>query len=217
MNGRAGAGPSHRSQSSPLGSGDGLLGRSLDEDDVFVSLGRLLRLPAPGPPHPDVHLVHRPDGAGLDQLDDAPVVVAGVDLGSHLGRDLGLGGGLADDAGLPDVVGQRLLAIDVFAQLQGRQGGEGVGVLGRAHDDRVELAGVVVELAEVATAARVRVVHRGPVDRRLEHVAERHDVLGGDSAQVGRTSAPDADHGDIQLLVQVPAAHDRRHGQCAHG
>ena len=50
-------------------------------------------------------------------------------------------------------MGQRLLAVDVLAQLQGRQRGEGVGVLGGAHDDGVELAGVVEELAEVAGAA----------------------------------------------------------------
>ena len=97
--------------------------------------------------------LHRADRPGLDQLDDPAVVVAGVDLRAHLGGDLGLRGRLADDPGLPDVVRQRLLAIDVLAQLQGGQGGEGVGVLGRAHDDRVELAGVVVELAEVATSS----------------------------------------------------------------
>ena len=53
----------------------------------------------------------------------------------------------------------------------------------RAHDHRVELVGVVVELAEVAERG-------GPwdgiaaalVDRRLGDVAERHDVLGGDVA-----------------------------------
>ena len=94
-----------------------LLGPLGDEEDVMVALGCLLRLPAPGPTDPDVHLVHRPDRSGLDQFHNAPVVVAGVDLGSHLGRDLGLRGGLADVAGLPDVVRQRLFAIDVLAQL----------------------------------------------------------------------------------------------------
>ena len=51
------------------------------------------------------------------------------------------------------------------------------------------------------------------LDGRLEHVAERHDVLGGDAAKVGRAAAADADHGDIELLVEVPAAHDRRRGE----
>ena len=84
---------------------------------------------------------HRADRAGLDQLDDAAVVVAGVDLRAHLRGDLRLGRRLADDAGLPDVVRQRLLAVDVLAELQGRQRGEGVRVLAGADDDGVELAG----------------------------------------------------------------------------
>ena len=46
-------------------------------------------------------LADRADRAGLDQLDDAAVVVVGVDLVAHLRGDLGLGGGLADAAGLP--------------------------------------------------------------------------------------------------------------------
>ncbi len=116
----------------------GLLGSFEHEEDVLVRLGRLLGLASPGAADPDVHLVHRPDGAGLDQLDHPPVIVAGMDLRAHLGRDLGLGRRLADDPRLGDVVGQRLLAVDVLAELQGRQGGEGVGVLGRAHDHRVE-------------------------------------------------------------------------------
>ena len=60
-------------------------------------------------------------------------------------------------------------------------------------------------------------MHRGPVDHRLAHVAEGHDVLGGNFLEVGRSPAAHADHGDVELLVQVPAAHDRRHGQGTQG
>ena len=73
-----------------------------------MSLVLLRRPPATAGPRPAPTQTwtsrHRADRAGLDQLDDAAVVVAGVDLGAHLRGDLGLGGGLADDAGLPDVV-----------------------------------------------------------------------------------------------------------------
>ena len=182
----------------------------------MVLPGRFARLSPPGSAHPDVRFVHRPDRAGLDQLDDAPVVVGGVDLRAHLGGDLGLGGGLANDAGFPDVVRQRLLAVDVLAQLQGRQGGEGVGVLARAHDDRVELAGVVVELAKVTQAPGVRVLDGRSLDGRIVHVAERDDVLAGNSGQIGRTPAAGADDGDVELLVQVPPADDRGRKHGAH-
>ena len=74
----------------------------------------------------------------LDQLDDAAIVLARVDLDAHLRRDLGLRRRLADLARLPDVVRQRLLAVDVLAVLEGEQGGEGVGVLAGADHDGVE-------------------------------------------------------------------------------
>ena len=56
-------------------------------------------------------------------------------------------------AGLPDVVRQRLLAVDVLAVPQGQHGGEGVRVLAGADDDGVELALVVEEPAEVGDLA----------------------------------------------------------------
>ena len=101
-------------------------------------------------------------------------------LVAHLGRHLGLGGGLADDPGLGDVARQRLLAIDVLAQLQGRQRGEGVRMLGGAHDHGVEAVGVVEDPAEVAER-RAFGCSFAPRDRRLlRDVAEHHDVLIGE-------------------------------------
>ena len=62
----------------------------------LVLLGVLLALPAPGPRDPDMDLAHRPDRAGLDQLDYPAVVIGGVVLRAHLRDDAGLFGGLGD-------------------------------------------------------------------------------------------------------------------------
>ena len=155
----------------------------------------------------------RPNRPGLDQFDDASVVVARVDLRAHLGGDLGRGGRLANDPRLPDAVSQRLFAVDVLPQAEGGQRREGVGMLGRAHDDRVELARVVVELAEITASSGLGVVRGGPLDGRLKDVAEGHDVLGRDVLEVRAAAAADTDHGDVELLVQVPAPHDGREGE----
>ena len=103
------------------------------------------------------------------------VVGIGVVLVAHLGCDLGLGGGLADDARLPDVVRQRLLAVDVFAELQGRQGGKGVRVLGRADDHRVEVVGAIVNPAEVAVAACLGMILAGHLSTAGSYIA-RHSA-----------------------------------------
>ena len=153
------------------------------------------RLPAPGPADPDVGLGHRADGAGLDQLDDAAVVVVGVDLGAHLGGDLGLGGGLADDPGLADVVGQRLLAVDVLAELQGRQGGEGVGVLGGADDDGVEVVGVVEDLAEVAEPVGPSGCVRAACSTAGSYTSQRATMFSDETpSRFDRPAAAGADH-----------------------
>jgi len=45
-----------------------------------------------------------------------------------------------------------------------------------------------------------------------EHVAQGDDVLAGDAAQVGRSPPPDADQGDVELLVGRSALGRRRAG-----
>ncbi len=81
------------------------------------------------------------DRAAADQLDHAPVVVAGVNLRAHLRGELALvlEVRLADDAGLVHGVGQRLLAIDVLAAVHRPDVDEGVGVVGRRADNGVDV------------------------------------------------------------------------------
>ena len=106
-----------------------------------------------------------------------------MNLRAHLGGDLGLSGRLADDPGLPDAVRERLLAVDVLAEPQRRQRGERVGVFGRAHDDRVEFAGVVVEPSKVAESPCLWDASRRPGRGRLIDVAEGDDVFRGNVAR----------------------------------
>ena len=75
---------------------------------------RQRRIPPAGR-HPRVHLAHRADDPRLYQLDRLPHPVARVALISHLRRHAGLLRHPRNEAGLADVVGQRLLAVDVLA------------------------------------------------------------------------------------------------------
>jgi len=52
----------------------------------------------------------------------------------------------------------------LLAELQGRQRGKGVRVFTRAHDDRIELLGVVVEFAEIDELASLWMSGRGSVE-----------------------------------------------------
>ncbi len=95
-------------------------------------------------------LAHR---ARPGQLHSAPQVLGGRALVAHLRNDLLLDRGLTHDPRLVDRARQRLLAIDVLAQLHGRHRGHGMGVVGRGDQDRVDLAVHFVEhLAEIDVA-----------------------------------------------------------------
>jgi hypothetical protein len=190
------------------------MGTFADGDDVVVAEGVLRALPAPGARHPDVNLLHLADDTGLDQLDDAAVVLGGVDLDAHLGRHLRLRRLLADLARLEDVVGERLLAVDVLAVLQGQHGRRRVRVLAGADDHGVEGGGMVKELAEVGELFGVAVFGPGRLQGGAAHVAQRDDVLGGDGGEVGGAPAAHTDQGDVELVGRLAGAQE---GGCGQG
>jgi hypothetical protein len=121
------------------GWGLGFGGAFGDVDAVFVGFGVGLRLQAPGAGDADVGVGDSADGSGLDEFDDAAVVGVAVDLGAHLGGDAGGGGGLGDEAGFVDVVGEGFFAVDGFFEEEGGEGGVGVGVFGGGDDDGVDV------------------------------------------------------------------------------
>ena len=74
---------------------------------------------------------------------------AGAALRAHLDHAAVLAGRGDHLPAFPDVVGQRLLDVDVLARLAGPDGGQGVPMVGRGDDDGVDVL-VVEQLADVA-------------------------------------------------------------------
>ena len=108
----------------------------------------------------------------------------------------------AHDPRLVDRARQRLLAIDVFAQLHGRHRGHRVGIVGRADHHGVDLAVQLVEhLAEIDIPLSVRELPVRIFRPALVHVAQRHEVLAGQLAGVRLALTAGPDDGDVQLLV----------------
>jgi hypothetical protein len=92
----------------------------------------------------------------------------------------------------------------VLLPLQGRQSGEGVGVLGAAHDHGVEVAvfQIVVQLAEIAELPGPGRPVRHLEKIRLVHVAKRHHVLAQHLLHVMSAAAAAADDRDIELRAR---------------
>ena len=178
----------------------------LHKHDVAGLFGiRCAAVPSPGATDPDVNFAHGADRSRLNQLNHAAVVVAGMDLRAHLRGDLGPSSGLSNDARFPDVVSQRLFAIHVLAELQCRKRGKGVRVFTGTDNDGVELVGMVVELAKVGQSACPGMCFGSPTEVIGVDIAQRNDVLRRHRLQVARASSTGANHGDVELLVQIPA------------
>ena len=94
-----------------------------------------------------MHLAHRPDGAVGEPFVDEPVAFERHALVAHLGGDLGRARRLCHGPRLIDRARQGLLAIDVLAVLDGRDGDDGVVVIRRGDHHRINALLLVEHLA----------------------------------------------------------------------
>src|ERR1035441_1984224 len=170
--------------------------RRRDRHDIF---GPVAVAPRAG--DPDVHLAHGADRASLDEFQYASVIVGGMDLSAHLSDDAGLGGGLGNRAGLPNIMGEGLFAIDVLAEVDGGQDGKSVRVLSAGHDHGVNVIAGVVKLAEVHELPGLGILHGGCVETILVDVAKSDDVLAADFGGIrGPTTAGEVSSENIVAL-----------------
>ena len=106
-----------------------------------------------------------------------------------------------NDARFPDRVSQRFLAIDVLAQLERRERGKGVRVLGAAHHDGIDILRVVVEFTEVDMLASLWKLLGRSLKVALVHVAQGDDVLGANLGEVPGAATTATDDGDVQPII----------------
>ena len=86
-----------------------------------------------------MEFARRADDSGLNDFDGAAQTTAGAALIAHLGGDFVFGGHLAHGAGFANVVADRFLAIDRFAELHRDHGGKGVLMIRRGDEDGVDV------------------------------------------------------------------------------
>jgi hypothetical protein len=167
----------------------------------LAALGTIAAAPAFADPHVDLgHVADRP---GLDDLDHAAVIVAGMDLRAHLSRHVVLLGGLGNDPGFLDGVRQRLFAIRVHAGANRSDRRRSMIVVGGAHHHGIDLAGFLVDhLAIVGIRAGARKPRRGPIEIILVHVAQGDDVLALNAVDVRRGPIGRTHASDVQLFVR---------------
>ena len=99
-----------------------------------------------------------------------------------------------------NAVAQRLLAVDVLAAVHGPVGHERVRVIRRAADHRLDVL-LLKAFPPVHILLGLGEFPRPEVQVVLVDVAEGHHVLGGHPAEMGLTSAPGADEGNVEFVA----------------
>ena len=166
-----------------------------------VALGHSRHSPASS--YPGMALPDLSDGLFPDELDDPVNVSDRMALDAELGGDLLLAGEVGHDADLLYRMGHRLFAIELLAELQGRDSRMKVGMVGRADGHRVDVLRHRIEhLAEVVEFLRPGELGVGVSRPAGIDIAEGDNVLVRKGIQVGPSAASDADAGDVELLAR---------------
>ena len=163
--GRSGAGPSHTSQSSVGGTGGVSVGRSTPCG--HQPAGRSVQT---------CSSVTSPITPARMHLDRAPRAFERVALRAHLRRHARRGRRLRHLPHFPDAARERLLAVHVLAELHRGDRHDGVVVIGRGDEHRVDVLLGIEHAAPVAILPRVGVLRERLGRVLLVAVAERDDL-----------------------------------------
>ena len=152
---------------------------------------------------PHVDFFDLTDGTGGDHFAQVAHAVAAVALVAHLGHDTGFFGGVLEQSGFGDGVGEGFLDVDMFSEFHRHVGGGCVGVVGGGDGDCVNFGHALEHVSVVVEALRV-----GHVARRLGgtvpiHIAKGDNVLAEikTGANVAGALATRTDGRDIEFFV----------------
>src|SRR2546430_7925736 len=135
---------------------------------------------------------------------------------AHLGGDLVFARGERQLARFIEIVRQRFLAVNVFAEPDGGHRGDGVVVVGNRHDDGVDVL-LLKQLSEIAMLLRAGMLLSRRVEKVFVHVAEGDDVLVAQVLQVLGSFIADADEAEAELLVERVGAQESGRGEQTGG
>ena len=154
---------------------------------------------------PYIDLAYFAQHAGVVHFFGLSDPVAGAALVAHLGDYFITFGGVCEQSGFKDVVGEGFLRVDVLAQLHSRQCGDGMDVVRRGYGAGVDVLFLFFQhFPEVLVVFCFWEALSGFGRAAVVHVAKRDDVhfrAGGEFFQVASPFAADADACDVQFIA----------------
>ncbi len=163
-----------------------------------------------GPVGPAMDFADGADRAVAEDFDDSPRTAERVPLVSHLRDDVHFAGNLAHPPGFVNRMRERLLTIDVLAQLHRHDAGRSVMVIGCGDNDRIDVLALFEHLAVVFVLGDARILLVSFGGAIVIGVAQRDDILLGAPRDIDLPLSAGADGRDIELLVRRAAGRPQR-------
>ncbi len=152
-----------------------------------------------------MYFSHGANGSVADQFDDPPHAAERVALIAHLRGDVHLVGHFAHSSGFVDRMCERLLTVNMFAQLHRHHAGRRVMMVGRGDCDRVDVLPLFQHLAVIGVPRGLRKLFEHLGRALSVDVAERDDVFARAAVDISPTFTRRADRGDVELLIRRSA------------
>ena len=162
---------------------------------------------------PNMGLLDIADGAGPNPLAQPPPAFALAAVVAHLRGDFMFPGRQGKQPGFADVVRQRLFAVNVLAQPNGRHRGHRMMMVGRGDKHGVDLTVHLVEHlpivgealgqrpAETVVLVEPFDLSEAAVPGAFNHIANRDQVFVQKRFNVGAAASTHADAGDVELGI----------------
>ena len=141
-------------------------------------------------------LGHLSDSAGLNQFHHTSIVVAGMNLSSHLSCHTRSLRGFANNSRFFHAVSQRLFTVHVLTKLQCRKCGKSMSMFARTDHHRIELTGVVEHTPKIRGRSGRWMCFDSSIQVALIYIAQYGDMLRRDRLQITSAAATTSNDSD---------------------
>lgn len=143
----------------------------------------------------------RADGIVQNEFAQSASVFGSLALIAHLSGDFVLARGLGNLARLPDGMGERFLAINVFAELDGGHGNERMEMIGRGDHYGVDVLLFLEHFAKVGEDFCFWIFFEDASGVVGVDVADGNDVFAAELFEIDSALAANADAGNVEFFA----------------
>ena len=141
------------------------------------------------------------DGSRPDGFGDETGAFAGLALVAHLGGDFGFGGNFGHHPGFVNGVGERFLAVDMFAKFHRSDADDRVVVIGSGNHDGIDVLLLFEHFTVIGVEFGVREGLCVAIESGAINVAESDDVFTSNGTNIAGTHSSSTYQSDVEFFA----------------